>query len=475
MSLPRSGLAVTLALVSATAVVGQDVPPAFANSIDATPAGWMGPVFQLSKDFPPTLPANDQKPWKSYDFKTQPEKYVRAILAYCREGNETSDWAGQNNTVRKWYHAPGLVKGNNGREFIRGLTRERTSPPMDLAPTQTKAWSNFAVGLYNPTAAYTVGRVWQNPIAPNPEGVLFADGAVGFKLLFTTAPVEQVPFLANSLEWLANVNLPGTNARSPQKVRLLQVDVAVRDSRADGTTGWVFGTFMYQNDAPGQSPIDRLVPVGLMWGNDPDLTPAKFAAGERAKESWINPASKSPHTGWLDRLNGPVDNPISSCLSCHGRAGSPQTNDLVFPTGATDDQKMAFFTNVKAADPYTSGVKSFDYSLQLGIGVRNFPATTTPPEGKKDSTQNPPVPPGFDPRGGEVDPHHPTDASGPDPERMGPAMPAENRTPVPASDRSIWWIVGATVLVVVLLALIVIRMKRPPVKPAPPPPASTAL
>ena len=467
----RSLFAVTLtsALITAAAT-GQPPLPAFANTIDAIPPGWTGPVFQLSKAYPPTMPAGEPKPWKMFDYKTQPDEYIRAVFAYCREGNEAAEWVGQDNAVRKWYHAPGLVKGDNGREFIRGLTRERTSRAKDLAPTQTQPWSNFAVGLYNPTAAYTVGRVWQDPTAPNPDGVKFEDGSVGVKLLFTTAAADQVPFLANSKEWQANISLPGTNARTPQTVRLLQVDVAVRDARADATTGWVFGTFMYQADATGATPYDRLVPVGLTWGNDPDLTPAKAAMGETPKESWINPASISPHKGWLGRLNGPVDNPISSCLSCHGRAGSPQTNDLVFPNGATDDQKMAFFTNVKAGDPYTPGLKSFDYSLQLGIGVRNFPTPVPTPDGKASATPVPPVPMGFNARAGEIDPHHPADTSGPDPERRGPPGSANTRSlPVPDGwSIIIPAIIVVIVLAVILLAFVVIRRKKAPPPTAPP-------
>src|SRR3954471_11962942 len=181
--------------------------------------------------------------------------------------------------------------------------------------------SHWAVGFFNPTAAYTIGQVWHDPTHPESSAAKFADGAVAFKLLFTTANDMQVPFLANSMKWQANVDvidpMAPSNARSVHDVLLLQVDVAVRDDRADSTTGWVFGTFMYQNDAPGATPLDRLVPVGLMWGNDPTLKKPQYDMGTRPTETWLNtagmPATKSPHFGWLDRLNGPVDNPRASC------------------------------------------------------------------------------------------------------------------------------------------------------------------
>jgi hypothetical protein len=190
------------------------------------------------------------------------------------------------------------------------------------------------------------------------------------------------------MKWQANIDLvdqvPASTVRQPRDVLLLQVDVAVRDDRADDTTGWVFGTFMYQNDAPGAGPLERLVPVGLMWGNDPSLTKANYDMGDRPAQTWLNkagmPATKSAHFGWLDRLNGPVDNPRSSCLSCHARAVVPYVPGNTFPqsTDDPDDPAKMFFSNTKAGEVYQSapmGSTSLDYSLQLAVGVRLFPGS----------------------------------------------------------------------------------------------------
>src|SRR5260370_37543695 len=279
-------LAVTASFFLAASSLGQ-VPPPCRNTIDTIPSGWTGPVFQLSKDYPTALPA-DPKPWKAFKFKTQQKEYLQAVLTYALEGNEAVQWKVQDNAVRKWYHAPGLLGGGNpasGREFIHGLTRERNSRKLELHPNQTKGISNWAVGFYNPIAAFTVGKVWTNPDAPDTAAGKLDDGAVAFKLLFTSATDSQVPFLSNSMKWQANIDLvdlvPASTARQPRDVLLLQVDVAVRDDRADDTTGWVFGTFMYHNDAPVARPLQRLVPVGLMWGNDPGLTKAKYDLADR--------------------------------------------------------------------------------------------------------------------------------------------------------------------------------------------------
>ena len=61
-------------------------------------------------------------------------------------------------------------------------------------------------------------------------------------------------------------------------------------------------------------PWDRIIPVGLMWGNDPQLNQAAFEAGDKPKESWINPRAEEirkklggrrPSWGWNGRMNGP--------------------------------------------------------------------------------------------------------------------------------------------------------------------------
>ena len=122
------------------------------------------------------------------------------------------------------------------------------------------------------------------------------------------------------------------------KVRLLQVDVAVKDNRS-GEGGWVFGTFQFDKSVAAQDPWRQITPVTLMWGNDPTFTPANYDPAQAIfrKDSWINGAApvvvyrsglpqsaSAPHVlGWAGRGNGPVDNPVLSCLSCHGVAEQP--------------------------------------------------------------------------------------------------------------------------------------------------------
>ena len=341
----------------------------FPSSNDPIPAGWTGPVFKLRQDYPKTKPAVGPKPWKSFDFKKQQAKYLQSVLNYCEEGNVAVDWQLEKNTTRNWYHAPWLHTTANGREFVHGLTGERSSRAKELAPTQTGTFANWAVGFYNAPGGYVIGQVWKDANAPDPSKVNFPDGTVACKLLFTTAPVDQVPYLKNDFEWQANVSTKSGGPRSIQAVRLLQVDVAVRDSRANSTTGWVFGTFVYDGNATGATPWDRLEPVGLMWGNDPTVTEPTKTETTKLVQTWINPDVGPPqHLGRAGRLNGPVDNPKSSCLSCHSTA-EWQAKSNVLPGS---DDAMRWFRNIKAKEAFDAGQKSLGYSLQVSLGLERF-------------------------------------------------------------------------------------------------------
>jgi hypothetical protein len=372
-----------VALLSGSAL-GQTAPAitGFPDAREPPTPGWKGPVFRLSQSYPTTLAAPENYPWKKFNPKTQPEDYLRAVLAYAIEGNDAVDWDGASNTVRKWYNAPWLHWGRNGREFIHGLTYERVSLPGELASTQTQSFQNWAVGYYNARGAYAIGQVWRDPTDPKPANATFPEGSVSVKLLFTQATVDQVPYLKSSKEWEANIyssiSVP-TNPNAPReiaKLRLLQIDVAIKDS-ASAETGWIFGTFTYNGLLPGNSVWDRTVPIGLMWGNDPNLTVRAARKGEVPKEEWLNPSLDVPfqHLGWAGRLNGPVDNQISSCLSCHSTAQWPPKASLVPLRGVVPDsvEWMTWFRNIKGStETFSSGTTSLDYSLQLASGISNF-------------------------------------------------------------------------------------------------------
>ena len=353
----------------------------FCNSEVAVPDGWTGPTFTLSQNYPKEAPA-DAMPWQSFDPMTQPGGYANAVLGYFYEGNLRDDVATSFqpplNKVRAWYHAPWLDVGSNGREPLHGLTRERASMPGELGPGQTKVWNNWAVGFYNAPGGAMFGRIWADRGKPDTSQAIAPEGTVAAKLLFTTAPLGEVSWLAGAPEWDAyiftDLNNPGNidpkARRAVQKVRLLQIDFAVKDKRSTAT-GWVFGTFVYNGGPTGKggSGWQNVKPVGVMWGNDPG-----YSGSGPLEESWINPEVRLPHVGYQGRLNGPVDNPRSSCLSCHMTAQSPETlaelvANLLPPTEKDIPQ---WFINLPSGRALGPGKVSSDYSMQVAFGLANF-------------------------------------------------------------------------------------------------------
>ena len=356
---------------------GCDTPQTpFCDALMPPIPNWTGHVFQLSQNYP-TTSGPDAQPWLQFDPKTQPDQYLTAVLSYIFEGNIQADTESsfdpRLNAVRGWYNAPWQDVGINGREFIHGLTRERVSRPHELAPEQVHEWNNYAVGFYNAPGGMIIGRVWQDHGDPDPTAALFPNGTVATKLIFTTASEAEVPYLKGSPQWqayvYANPNDPAPKATSPRAVlslRLLQIDIAVKDDRLSDTTGWVFGTFVYGSGPGGQgggSGWTNVSSVGVIWGNDPG-----YSGTGPLSQTWLNPAVHMPHVGYQGRLNGPIDNPASSCLSCHSTAEVP-SGTMVPPTGVNP---AFWFQNIKSGTPFDSGRQSTDYSLQLSVGIANF-------------------------------------------------------------------------------------------------------
>ena len=364
-------------------------------------------VFELSQDYPETYETEDY-PWLKIDFRKEPDAYIKTVLAYALEGNLEVNFRGQENKIRKWYHAPWLHFGDKGREYINGLTRERAAPPLEIHDQQDEWLENWAVGMYNAPGGYTLGQVWKvDSNVPKTENADFPEGTVSFKLLFTGGTVDKVPFLENTLMWEANIyenngkklnekNMPET--RVNKTVRLLQIDIAVKDNRSTDV-GWVFGTFMYDASQKGSTVWDRMVPVGLSWGDDPTVTKDREKKGayvnNELQQSYINEAlirkndgdygnrAYVKYHGVGGRLNGPVDNPVSSCISCHSQAGinkegQPMRMGAFGSKNATTsiDTFKVYFDNEKSGaytrSFYEKEYTTTDYSLQISGAIRNY-------------------------------------------------------------------------------------------------------
>ncbi|CAN5503776.1 hypothetical protein BH11ARM1_BH11ARM1_12350 [soil metagenome] len=389
----KFAIACGLSAVLATVVAAWPAPkapamPKFPDAHEAPPRGWKGMVFHLRTDYPKVAPAPVNQPWRKLSFKTQPKAYMQAVLNYCLEGNLETDFVVQKNKKRNWYHVPWLHWGPFGREFINGFTVELPAPPGKLGVGQVRTASNISIGFYNDVAAATIGKVWNSTTPNYSKDMKFADGSVTFKTLHVDADAQELPYLKDSPEYLAYIPsepggispegevIPPSANRVYKKVRLLQIDIGVRDTRANDGTGWVFGTFVYDGTRPGNNPWKKLIPVGLHWGNSPGVTPTN---GKALSEQWINPDMKlfpgrqNPGMGYAGRMNGPLDNPASACLSCHGTAQMVNQAPLAPMPNASQATIMSYFNNVKPGKRFLkTGGPSTDYSLQLAMSVSNY-------------------------------------------------------------------------------------------------------
>ncbi len=377
------------------------------------PGEYTGRVFVLSQDYPQQAPEPDAgvKKILSIDFKQDWRAYLMAVRDYVFEGNieapaYENDFFLEDNKVRRWYHVPWQHWGETGREGYHGLTQEGPVSLQMLAPTQLQTTHAYAVGFYNDLGGYTIGQVWKDAANPNlaamANGRGFPIGTVVAKVLFVPFTEAEVPYLKNPVTWNAWVYTSDTNnaalnvgtSRMTAPVNLIQMDIMVRDPRAESTGGWVFGNFIYNGNMNRENRWENLTPLGIEWGNDPTVrtnlsnpTPTETKINPELKETIINPNKEElppVHLGWGYRLNGPVDDPRSSCMSCHSTAqypaisailpfiSTPPINPPAKQGEPASNAWMRWFRNVPCAKPFDPQAVSFDYSLQLSKSIENF-------------------------------------------------------------------------------------------------------
>ena len=359
-------------------------------------SSYSGPVFHLSQDYPREMPPDNKKPgFLKLNFKEDWRKYIMAVRDYCFEGNikggdVANDWNVAAANPPRWFHMPWQHFGPSGREGIHGLTREAPVLAQQLAWSQTATGQTYAVGFFNVFGGYTIGQVWADHSHPDARKATFPDGTVISKLLFVDIPPQQVPSLVDPVQWDGYITETFTaTARKIAKLSLIQMDIAVKDPKAP--TGWVFGTFQYNGAMGHKNRWENLVPVGLIWGNDPEVRdnqsnpmPVSTWINPKLKETVINPDTHElppTHLGWNGRLNGPVDNPMSSCLSCHMTAQAPASSPMspLFqsnPPAPSSDVWMRWFQNLKCGQSFDKNPRAHttDFNLQLALSIQNFNA-----------------------------------------------------------------------------------------------------
>ena len=345
-------------------------------------------------DFPATS-GSDPAPWTTIDFKDKWREYLAAVLSTVKSsGLRIANGKASMAPGHRWWIAPWMDYDEAGREPTHGLTKERKPRADDLAAGVPEGGQIWAVGFYNAKGAQRLRTVFKDPCDPKyPRGQLFAERTASFKLLFTDRDPSLVPYLAGSPTINAMIDPAGVDGAAPvtgrvmRPVRLIQVDIAVRDRRATDT-GWVLGTYVWKGPAQGDGLFDNLVPVGIAWGNDPGVFDTNL------RESKINPdlagllyaRQGRAFMGFNGRANGPADNKVSGCVSCHGTAQWPPARNMVGRISDTPtlDQVRThvstFFKNVKGGSLFDAGVAnavSLDYSLQLQTAFSRLCAACT--------------------------------------------------------------------------------------------------
>ena len=384
-------------------------------------------------------------------------EWMETVKTVIRQGqdDQLSNEAGFRSTVNgqtAWYHVPWMAYDPTvGREFIHGTTNERTAhlsdllgasariavhelPPSvatrdgspgqdpigadDCPEANAAGFETWAVGMYNTYGGYALGQAFpasgeaqvvQVDGRPAPAGLPFPTGTLVTKFLFTTAPTSCVPYLEGAPEWTVDRHtLDDSDStfacrRTPQTVRLVQVDVAAVDPKSP--TRWIYGTFAYNGKLDGDTIWDRLQPVGIQWGSDPDTFPAvEEADSVPARQGVLNVAMTEDstaiyeHFGCRGRLAGPVDNKLSSCMSCHASAyaaasGISEMGTNVPPSfgysGICEEysaENADYFFNNLFPDAYHGGqypdALNLDTSMQLSVAFTQYQTFTVNQEPK---------------------------------------------------------------------------------------------
>lgn len=311
-----------------------------------------GPLFKLSHSWPEhALAPIKDPPWSRAIggglITTQNAgAYVAALKQYvapnARKLFLDPNWDA---AAAHWYTEPWL---GSIRESIHGTYAAGSFGPSIFPGTGLKTtFDTHVLTYYDERAAYTLHNVWGRE-ATNPTiktaNFQFPEGSVVVKAAVFVSDDPKIqkswwPVTDGAAKWPLFIAIPATKPGPTAVVNgyVMQFDIIVKDTIAAPKTGWVFTTLVYDARAKGNDAWDKMVPLGAMWGNDPEANSA-LQPPPPLKENWINPAAPKYSTetlGWGGRLSGPNDGarndiqvgtavmknePNSSCMSCHSPA-----------------------------------------------------------------------------------------------------------------------------------------------------------
>lgn len=391
---------------------------------------YSGPLFELSSDYPTDLaPHTGLFPWQAAIGGGQITTANAATFAQALKDHVSPDmtvlmydYENWDAGAAGWYNQPWL---STIRDGIHGTYQGSGFPP-EMFPAsglKTNMTTHVAV-YYDERAAVSLSNTWGTS-GTNPEpaifggDTLFAEGGLIVKPALTTATGAEWPPMEGSVSWPIYASPDGTAPVNVFNAQFFQFDIVVKDSLSAPESQWVYMTLVYDKDAPGITNWEKMVPLGVMWGNDPDVNspmdcsylPPNLTC-PTLSETWINPNAPiySKETlGWGGRLSGPNDAAVdinarvlqsdgsskpyngryamSSCMGCHGAASyemgsfllpSPSdcanescrptmTNKQVvyYPSGSSE--YMAWFQNRRGDVPQVAGTTALDYGMNYAF------------------------------------------------------------------------------------------------------------
>jgi len=321
----------------------------FQNNNGVVPSGYSGPTFVLNHAWPTKhLPPLANAPWQRainngrITVANAPAYAAALKAAISANGRKlVTDHEHWDASKAGWYNEPWL---GSLRDPISGTYQAGEFGPGIFPGTGLQAaFQTNVLTYYDARAAATLTSFWHNdamhPTLAAPAAQ-FDEGAIIVKAALFSSENPQMQngwwkALQGASTWPLYISVGPQSAKTQPPAQLwsgsvAQFDIIVKDSQSSPQTGWVFMTLVFDASAPGDN-WDKMVPLGVQWGNDPQAT----AAGMPLKENWNNPAAPLYSTqtlGWGGRLSGPNDGgrnnisvngveqvnaPNSSCMSCH--------------------------------------------------------------------------------------------------------------------------------------------------------------
>lgn len=408
---------------------------AFKNHSDSIPTD-RKTFFELNAEYPRKLPNVGFK--FINDFK-QPitvqnaETYVSKMKEYAsplimKMINEKEKF---NAKEVGWFHEPWM---GSKRDPIMG-TYPGNPNSAGTFKGVNKNQEGFVLVLYDPLAAFTIGEIFdKNGNVPlkidsayfkstnsihnsisidlNKDKGQFKEGSVIVKFAFSELngnewdDMKDAPLFTIYNQLDADPKDKNRNKYDYKKVSLFQIDIVVKDSKAAPETGWIFSTLVYDKNIKSNNILDKFVPLGAMWGMDPDVD-SDFTSlevqNQKLKQTWVNnnaPYYSRETLGWGGRLSGPNDGavvlkgkvaftnkgtnktdtveyarlPVTSCMSCHLPAQQKFSSFLLpspnygkksyFNYNTPDFLRYNRNLKGKSFDP---GQFSFDYNMTLSF------------------------------------------------------------------------------------------------------------